>query len=89
MTEKEMEAKVKTLEEKLAAVEDVQKIEKLQRAYGFYLDNRLWDNIVDLFSDNTESVEISDSGVYLGRAGVEKFFNGVLGRGGLPPMQGA
>ena len=89
MTEKEMEAKVKMLEEKLAAVEDVQKIEKLQRAYGFYLDNRLWDDIVDLFSDNTESLEISDSGVYLGKAGVGKFFKGVLGKGGLPPMPGA
>ena len=89
MTKKDLETKVKILEEKLARVQDVQEIEKLQRAYGFYLDNRLWDEIVDLFSDNTESLEISDSGVYLGKAGVEKFFKGVLGRDGLPPMPGA
>lgn len=89
MTAGDLEEKVRVLEKRLAAVQDVQEIEKLQRAYGFYLDNRLWDEIVDLFSNNTESLEISDSGLYLGKAGVEKFFKGVLGKGGLPPMPGA
>jgi hypothetical protein len=89
MTKEDLEAKVKTLEEKLTAIQGVQAIEKLQRAYGFYLDNRLWDEVVDLFSDNTESLEISDSGVYLGKAGVERFFKGFLGKGGLPPFPGA
>ncbi len=84
MTIKGMEAKIKTLERKIAEVEDVQQIEKLQRAYGFYLDNRLWDDVVDLFSENTESLEISDSGVYLGKAGVARFFKGFLGKNGLP-----
>lgn len=96
MADKTLEAKVKTLESrvqdleaKLAAVHDIQEIKKLQRAYGYYLDNRRWDEIVDLFSSNTESLEISDSGVYLGKAGVERFFKGFLGRGGLPPGAGA
>jgi hypothetical protein len=89
MTEENLEAKVRALEKKLTAIQDVQAIEKLQRAYGFYLDNRLWDEVVDLFSDNTERLEISDSGVYLGKAGVERFFKGFLGKGGLPPLPGA
>lgn len=86
---KDLEAKVKGLETELASVHDIQEIEKLQRVYGFYLDNRMWDDVVDLFSDNTESLEISDSGVYLGKAGVKRFFKEFLGRGGLPPMPGA
>lgn len=89
MTKEQLEEKVAALEKRLGAVQDVQEIEKLQRVYGFYLDNRLWDAVVDLFSDNTESLEISDSGVYLGKKGVERFFKEVLGKGGLPPMPGA
>ena len=89
MAEMDLEAKVKALEENLSAIQDIQEIKKLQRVYGFYLDNRLWDEIVDLFSDNTESLEISDSGVYLGKAGVARFFKDFLGRGGLPPFPGA
>ncbi|MEW6663688.1 MAG: nuclear transport factor 2 family protein [Thermodesulfobacteriota bacterium] len=89
MNERELEARVKALEEKLDSLQDVEEIKKLQRAYGFYLDNRLWDEVVALFSDQTESLEISDSGVYLGKGGVERFFKEVLGRGGLPAMPGA
>jgi hypothetical protein len=86
MTIKELEAKVKALEAQVADARSIQEIEKLQRIYGYYLDNRLWDNVVALFSEkNTESLEISDSGVYLGQAGVGRFFKDFLGRGGLPP----
>jgi hypothetical protein len=86
MTIEEMEARIKSLERKVSDVQDIQQIEKLQRAYGYYLDNRLWDHVVALFSDNTESLEISDSGVYLGKAGVVRFFKGFLGKDGLPPQ---
>jgi hypothetical protein len=85
MTAQDLERRMQQLEDKLAAVQDIQEIEKLQRAYGYYLDNRLWDQVVDLFSDNTETLEISDSGVYKGKAGVKRFFLDFLGRGGLPP----
>jgi hypothetical protein len=89
MNQTELEAKVKYLEARLTEVHDTQQIEKLQRIYGYYLDNRKWDDVVDLFSENTDSLEISDSGVYLGKAGVGRFFKGFLGRGGLPPGSGA
>jgi hypothetical protein len=86
---KNLEKKIGALEKEIASVHDVQEIEKLQKTYGYYLDNRLWDDIVDLFSDKTESLEISDSGVYLGKAGVERFFKGFLSGGGLPPGRGS
>jgi hypothetical protein len=89
MNQTELEAKVKYLEARLTEIHDTQQIEKLQRIYGYYLDNRKWDDVVDLFSENTDSLEISDSGVYLGKAGVARFFKGFLGRGGLPPGSGA
>ena len=51
---KELEATIAHMQAELTAARDIEEIEKLQRTYGYYLDNRLWDDIVDLFSDNTE-----------------------------------
>ena len=89
MNEKNLEARVRELETQVTAARDVEEIERLQRIYGFFLDNRRWDDIVDLFSEHAESLEISDSGVYLGKEGATRFFKGFLGRGGLPPGAGA
>jgi hypothetical protein len=75
----ELEAKVKTLEDKVRALEDIEQIEKLQRIYGYYFDNRMFDEVVDLFSDDIESVEISNCGVYLGKNGAKRMFKRFLG----------
>jgi hypothetical protein len=82
MTTEELEAKVKILEDRLRTLEDIEEIKQLQRIYGYYLDNRMGDEIIDLFSDDTELVDIG--GVYLGKEGVRRLFKGVYG-GGLPP----
>jgi len=39
----------------------------------------MFDEIIDLFSDDAESVEIMNSGVYLGKKGAKRIFKGVLG----------
>jgi len=70
-----LEAQLKELQKKLTILEDIEEIKKLQRIYGYYLDKGMWQEVVDLFSDNAESVEISDSGVYLGKAGVDRCYN--------------
>lgn len=72
---KELEAQVKTLQDKVRHFEDIEKIKELQRVYGYYLDNLMYDEVIDLFSDNTESLEISSLGIFLGKEGVRKFFN--------------
>ena len=69
-----LEAKIKELEVKLQTVDDIQEIEKLQRMYGYYLDSRGMQEIVDLFSENTESVEVANRGVFLGKEGARRFF---------------
>jgi hypothetical protein len=68
------------LEAKVTFLEDIQQIERLQRIYGYYVDYGEWDKVIDLFSDDTESVEVIDHGLYLGKAGVRRFFGGLLGR---------
>jgi hypothetical protein len=77
MNPEELEARVRTLE-------DIQQIDRLQKIYGYYLDNGMMDKVVDLFSDDAESVEIGDRGQFRGKEGVRRFFWEYLGRGGKP-----
>jgi len=78
---KALEVEVKTLKARVQILEDTEEIYKLQRIYGYYLDNELYDQIVDLFADQTESVEIGARGVYKGKKGAETLFAKVMGRG--------
>jgi len=75
------------LEKQVQLQEDIQEIEHLQRIYGYYFDNNMWAEIVDLFSDNAESVEIVDHGVFYGKKGGERVYvdmKGGKGRGPSP-----
>jgi hypothetical protein len=69
------------LEQRLAAVEDRDAIERLQNQYGFYLDNRMWDEVADLFCDDAPSIEIGRRGNYIGKPRVRRFLHEVLGQG--------
>ena len=64
----------KDIEKRLQMVEDILAIDKLEKVYGYYLDNGQNGKIVDMFSDNAESVEISDRGVFKSKEGINKFF---------------
>ena len=82
-----LEARVRALEKmeaRVSTLEDTEQIKKLQMVYGYYLDNDMYADIIELFSENTESVEIADHGVFLGKEGVRKFFNIIMGREGKP-----
>jgi hypothetical protein len=67
------------LEKQVQLQEDIQEIEHLQKMYGYYFDTNRWADIVDLFSDNCESVEIVDHGVFKGKKGVEHIYVDVIG----------
>jgi hypothetical protein len=72
----------------LKNVVDMLQIDKLQKIYGYYLDNGKFQEVIDLFSDNAESVEVGDRGVFRGKDGVRRFFWDYLGRGGKPREPG-
>ena len=72
MIVEELEARVRSLDDRLKTIEDVAEIENLQRIYAYYLDYGMWEKFADLFSDNAESIEIAGFGVYLGKAGIER-----------------
>lgn len=66
-----------TLENLAARVqhaEDVQEILSLENRYGYLLDAKKIDELIDLFSDNAESISINDRGIFYGKDGVQRFF---------------
>ena len=67
-------ATMEELETRLQRLKDIKEIERLQKIYGYYCDYMEFDKVVDLFSDNAESVEVADHGVYKGKEGVRRFY---------------
>ena len=67
---------VKKMKASTQAQEDIEAINKLQRAYGYYLEHWEEEQIVELFSHSPEvSVEINDGGLYTGYEAVKNSFN--------------
>lgn len=72
--------------QRLGLLEDEAEIKRLQRMYGYYIDNRMWDAMADLFA-KSGSIEIGRRGRYVGRERVRELLRDVIGRGrdGLLP----
>ena len=71
-------ARVAALEQRKERVEDVNAIERLQAAYGYYLDRALWDDVASLFADDG-TIEIGLDGVYVGKARVREYLHALGG----------
>ena len=76
-----------TLEARAQRIQDINDIKRLQRSYGYYLDEGQWDDIADLFADDA-SIEIGKDGIYHGRDHIRGYYK-ALGNGhnGLDPGQ--
>jgi hypothetical protein len=74
-----MAQRLANLEARTLRIEDINAIKRLQRAYGYYLDEGRWDDMADLFADDA-SVEIGFDGVYRGRKHIRDYFR-ALGNG--------
>lgn len=73
-----LEARVAALVERKTRVEDVNAIERLQGAYGYYIDRGLWDEAAALFADDG-TIEIGLDGVYVGKARVREYLHALGG----------
>jgi hypothetical protein len=76
----ELEAKVKDLELQVRNLQDVRDIERLQRAYGFYLERWAAKEIVDLFSDSPGVSLIITTGQYKGKEKIRQYYEYMLPR---------
>lgn len=64
---------------------DLKDIERLQRAYGYYIDHSDWDNVVDLLTEDA-TVEYGQSGIYVGKASIRALLYGIgYGQRGRSP----
>ena len=69
MDAKEIEAKIKSLEEKMQTLEDIEQIKIVQKSYGYYMDNLMYDDAADLFTDDCHAFHIQ------GRENLKASFN--------------
>jgi hypothetical protein len=81
MNTQELEAMVRTQQEQINALQeqvrtlrDIDEIKKLQRAYGYYLENWMTDEVADLFSDSPDTIVLVHAGEFRGKEGVRRFF---------------
>jgi hypothetical protein len=72
-------AKLDRLEIDVVRAEDVSALKKLQRAYGYYADRGLWEDLADLFAD--DAVANYPSGGFDGNASIRAMFVQNLGQG--------
>ena len=73
-----LEARIAALEQRKVRIEDVNAIERLQAAYGYYADRGLWEEAADLFADDG-TIEIALDGVYVGKPRVREYLRTLSG----------
>lgn len=69
------------LETRIAALNDEDAVRNVQNSYGYYVDRKMWDDVVDLFARDAR-VEIAGQGRFTGKAGVRKAME-LMGPAGL------
>jgi hypothetical protein len=74
------------LEGRAARVADINEIQNLQGSYGYYTDKMLWDEVLDLFTDDG-TLEIGPSGVYVGKESIRRYLHSLSG-GVQGPLEG-
>ena len=74
-----LEHELTRLETQAERLQDVSDLERLQRAYGYYLDAAQWDQMADLFADDG-TIEVGLDGVYRGKERVRQYLH-ALGHG--------
>jgi hypothetical protein len=79
-------ARLGTVEQRAARIDDINAIQTLQSSYGYYADKMLWDEIVDLFADDG-TLEIGPSGVYVGKESIRRYLYSLSG-GRQGPLEG-
>jgi hypothetical protein len=68
----DLRAQLDALKARKRNIEDANDIKRLQRAYGYYMDEALWDEVLQLFSEDA-TLEFGRDGVYVGKARIREY----------------
>lgn len=85
MTAKEMEARLKALEKKVGILDDINEVKRLQRAYSYYVQHMMRDEIADCFADRPDVWLHWLEGTWKGKEGVKRYFGIGTERPDPPP----
>ncbi len=69
----ESRERIKVLKARVQRIKDCNDIKRLQRIFGYYFDRGLWDEMSDLFSNNS-TLEYARDGVYRGKEKIKAYF---------------
>ncbi len=74
-----LDEELASLEREIGLLEDTKAIKRLQRAYGYYMEEALWDEVLQLFADDA-TLEFGRDGVYAGKERIREYLY-ALGKG--------
>ncbi|HSW58733.1 MAG TPA: nuclear transport factor 2 family protein [Dehalococcoidales bacterium] len=69
-----LKKEIKAKESRLAALEDIEAIQRLQCAYGYYLEHWMSEEIIACFSKSPEVSATFVEGTYKGPEGIRRYF---------------
>jgi hypothetical protein len=70
------------LDARITRLEDMNSIERLQNAYGYFVDKAQWAQLTELFSDNA-TLEIGGRGLFVGKDNILRYMQGSFGKDGI------
>ena len=70
------------LDKRITRLEDLNAIERVQRAYGYFVDKAQWTLLSDLFTDDA-TLEIGGRGVFVGKPRVLEYMQKAFGPDGI------
>jgi hypothetical protein len=68
------------LAKKISLLNDEIEVQNVQRAYGYYVDKSMWDEVTELFAENA-TLEIGGRGVFVGKKRINEYMH-FLGKQG-------
>ncbi|HEY5568853.1 MAG TPA: nuclear transport factor 2 family protein [Gammaproteobacteria bacterium] len=77
----EIAAELANVSARVLRLADQSAVEKLQRTYGYYVDQAMWHDVADLFAPDG-SLEIGGRGVFLGRERAREYLLTAFGQPG-------
>lgn len=75
------EERLDELDARITRLEDLNAIERLQKAYGYFVDESQWTRLSELFSEDA-TLEIGGKGLFLGRGRVLEYMQTAFGPDG-------
>jgi hypothetical protein len=70
--------RIASIDAEAGRIDDYNQLRNLQQIYGFYYDEALWDQVVDLFADDA-TLEVGLNGLYSGKESIRRYFLGLTG----------